>query len=57
MKYKISIPVTVDFENNNMSPQSKNIVLEVSAPTLEKAIINVEYALKKYIELNPKNGW
>jgi hypothetical protein len=49
-KYTISIPVQVDYVDNQMSPQIKTIDIEVKATSVTEAVWKFESALSKLIE-------
>ena len=49
-KYTISIPVQVDFVDNQMSPQTKTIDIEVKATSVDDAIWRVSQVLEKFID-------
>jgi len=57
-KYTISIPVQVDYVDNQMSPQTKTIDIEVKATSVDDAIWRVSQVLEKFIDdyLRP-NYW
>jgi hypothetical protein len=45
-KYTISIPVQVDFEGNQMSPQTKTIDIVIEASTTEDAVRKITNTLQ-----------
>lgn len=49
-KYTISIPVQVDYVDNQMSPQTKTIDIEVKATSVDDAIWRVSQVLEKFID-------
>ena len=49
-KYTISIPIKIDFEGNQMSPQTKTIEIVVKAESADNAAWRVEYALEELVK-------
>jgi len=49
-KYTISIPVQVDYVDNQMSPQTKTIDIEVKATSVDDAIWRVSQVLEKFVD-------
>ena len=48
-KYTISIPVQVDYVDNQMSPQTKTIDIEVNATSTDHAVFKASQVLEKMI--------
>ena len=48
-KYTIAIPVVIDFEGNDMSPQTKTIKLTINAISTDIAMAKLAYSLETLI--------